>query len=104
MPTRGPFHSARAPATTVALSCVASAAPDAIGYQAAASKDLTTTGMIVVAASSSKATRVMRSTDPMAKPISDGVHEAEAGAEESSAGMMTILLAAHATLGTSGVQ
>ena len=102
--TRGPFQSARAPATTVALSCVASAAPDAIGYQGAALKDSTTTGMIVVAASSSKATRVMRSTDPMAKPISDGAHEARAGEEESAAGMLTILLTAHATLRTSGVQ
>ena len=100
---RGPFQSARAPATTVALSCVAKAAPEAIGYQAAASKDWMTAGMIVVAASSSKATRVMRSTEPMAKPISDGVHEARAG-EEMAGGMMTIVLAARATLRKAGVQ
>ncbi len=100
---RGPFQSARAPATTVALSCVAKAAPEAIGYQAAASKDWTTAGMIVVAASSSKATRVMRSTEPMAKPISDVVHEARAG-EEMAGGMLTIVLAAHATLRKAGVQ
>jgi len=100
---RGPFQSARAPATTVALSCVAKAAPEAIGYQAAASKDWTTAGMIVVAASSSKATRVMRSTEPMAKPISDVVHEARAG-EEMAGGMLTIVLAARATLRKAGVQ
>ena len=100
---RGPFQSARAPATTVALSCVAKAAPEAIGYQAAASKDRTTAGMIVVAASSSKATRVMRSTEPMAKPISDVVHEARAG-EEMAGGMLTIVLAARATLRKAGVQ
>ena len=90
---------------TVALSCVASAAPEAIGYHAAAPKDSTTAGMIVVAASSSKATRVISRTDPMAKPISDGVQEvrAEEG-EETSAGMLTILLAAHATLVEAGVQ
>ena len=100
---RGPFQSARAPATTVALSCVAKAAPEAIGYQAAASKDWTTAGMIVVAASSSKATRVMRSTEPMAKPISDVVHEVRAR-EEMAGGMLTIVLAARATLRKAGVQ
>ena len=99
---RGPFQSARVPATTVALSCVANAAPEAIGYQAAASKDSTTAGMIVVAASSSKATSVISRTDPMAKPISDVVQEARV--EEASVGMLTILLAAHVPLWTPGVQ
>ena len=101
---RGPFQSASAPATTVALSCVASAAPDAIGYQAAASKDATTAGMIVVAASSSKATRVIRRTDPMAKPISDGLQETRVGEEEASVGMLIILLAARVPLAKAGVQ
>ena len=99
---RGPFQSARAPATTVALSCVAKAAPEAIGYQAAASKDWTTAGMIVVAASSSKATSVISRTDPMAKPISDVVQEARV--EEASVGMLTILLAARVPLAKAGVQ
>ena len=99
---RGPFQSARAPATTVALSCVANAAPEAIGYQAAASKDWTTAGMIVVAASSSKATSVISRTDPMAKPISDVVQEARV--EEASVGMLTILLAARVPLAKAGVQ
>lgn len=87
---------------TVALSCVASAAPEAIGYQAAASKDWTTAGMIVVAASSSKATSVISRTDPMAKPISDVVQEARV--EEASVGMLTILLAARVPLAKAGVQ
>ncbi len=95
---RGPFQSARAPATTVALSCVAKAAPEAIGYHAAASKEATTVGIIVVAASSSKATSVMRRTEPIASPISAGVQEEWVGEAESSAGMVTILLAARATL------
>lgn len=99
---RGPFQSARAPATTVALSCVANAAPEAIGYHAAASKDWTTAGMIVVAASSSKATSVISRTDPMAKPISDVVQEARV--EEASVGMLTILLAARVPLAKAGVQ
>lgn len=99
---RGPFQSARAPATTVALSCVAKAAPEAIGYQVAASKDWTTAGMIVVAASSSKATSVISRTDPMAKPISDVVQEARV--EEASVGMLTILLAARVPLAKAGVQ
>ena len=101
---RGPFHSASAPATTVALSCVANAAPEAIGYHAAASNDSTTAGMIVVAASSSKATSVMRRTEPMAKPISDGVQDEWAGEEGSAVGMFTIVLAARATLVEAGVQ
>lgn len=101
---RGPFQSARAPATTVALSCVAKAAPDAIGYHAAASKEATTVGIIVVAASSSKATSVMRRTEPIASPISAGVQEEWVGEAESSAGMVTILLAARATLRWAGVQ
>lgn len=101
---RGPFQSARAPATTVALSCAAKAAPEAIGYHAVASKDSTTAGMIVVAASSSKATSVISRTDPMAKPISDGVQEAWVGEEESSVGMLNILLAAHVPLAKAGVQ
>lgn len=102
---RGPFQSARAPATTVALSCVAKAAPEAIGYHAAASKEATTVGIIVVAASSSKATSVMRRTEPIASPISAGVQVARAvEGEESSAGMVTILLAARATLRWAGVQ
>lgn len=101
---RGPFHSARAPATTVALSCVAKAAPEAIGYHAAASKEATTVGIIVVAASSSKATSVMRRTEPIASPISAGVQEEWVGEAESSAGMVTILLAARATLRWAGVQ
>ena len=88
----------------MALSCVANAAPEAIGYQAAALKDWTTAGMIVVAASSSKATSVMRRTDPMAKPISDGVQEVWAGEAESAVGMVTIVLAARATLVEAGVQ
>ena len=89
---RGPFQSARAPATTVALSCVAKAAPEAIGYH-------------VVAASSSKATSVMRRTEPIASPISAGVQVARVvEGEESSAGMVTILLAARATLRWAGVQ
>ena len=100
---RGPFQSASAPATTVALSCVANAAPEAIGYQAAASKDWTTAGMIVVAASSSKATSVISRTDPMAKPISDVVQEARVD-EEASVGMLTILLAARVPLAKAGVQ
>ena len=92
---RGPFQSANAPATTVALSCVANAAPEATGYQTAASNEATTVGMIVVAASSSKATSVIRRTELIAKPISAGVHEARACEEEvASAGMLTILLAA----------
>ena len=99
---RGPFQSASAPAMTVALSCVAKAAPEAIGYQAAASKDWTTAGMIVVAASSSKATSVISRTDPMAKPISDVVQEARV--EEASVGMLTILLAARVPLAKAGVQ
>ena len=101
---RGPFQSASAPATTVALSCVANAAPEAIGYQEAASNDWTTAGMIVVAASSSKATRVMRRTDPIAKPISNGVQGVLAGEAESAVGMVTIVLAARATLRKAGVQ
>lgn len=101
---RGPFQSASAPATTVALSCVASAAPEAIGYQEAASKDWTTAGMIVVAASSSKATRVMRRTDPIAKPISDVVQEVREGEAGSAVGMFTIVLAGRATLRKAGVQ
>ncbi len=101
---RGPFQSARAPATTVALSCVAKAAPEAIGYHAAASKEATTVGIIVVAASSSKATSVMRRTEPIASPISAGVQEEWVGEAESSAGMVTILLAARATLRWAGVQ
>ena len=101
---RGPFQSARAPATTVALSCVAKAAPEAIGYHAAASKEATTVGIIVVAASSSKATSVMRRTEPIASPISAGVQEEWGGEAESSAGMVTILLAARATLRWAGVQ
>ena len=88
----------------MALSCAANAAPEAIGYQEAASIDWTTAGMIVVAASSSKATRVMRRTDPMAKPISDGVQEVRAGEAESAVGMVTIVLAARATLRKAGVQ
>ena len=100
---RGPFQSARAPATTVALSCVAKAAPEAIGYHAAASKEATTVGIIVVAASSSKATSVMRRTEPIASPISAGVQEEWVGEAESSAGMVTILLAARATLRWAGV-
>ena len=102
---RGPFQSARAPATTVALSCAANAAPEAIGYQEAASKDWTTAGIIVVAASSSKATSVMRRTEPIASPISAGVQVARVVEEEEpSAGMVTILLAARATLRKVGVQ
>ena len=101
---RGPFQSARAPATTVALSCVAKAAPEAIGYHAAASKEATTVGIIVVAASSSKATSVMRRTEPIASPISAGVQEEWVWEAESSAGMVTILLAARATLRWAGVQ
>ena len=101
---RGPFQSARAPATTVALSCVAKAAPEAIGYHAAASKEATTVGIIVVAASSSKATSVMRRTEPIASPISAGVQEEWVGEAESSAGMVTMLLAARATLRWAGVQ
>ncbi len=101
---RGPFQSAWAPATTVALSCVAKAAPEAIGYHAAASKEATTVGIIVVAASSSKATSVMRRTEPIASPISAGVQEEWVGEAESSAGMVTILLAARATLRWAGVQ
>ncbi len=88
----------------MALSCVARAAPDAIGYQAEASKDSTTAGMIVVAASSSKATSVISRTDPMANPISDGVQEVRAGEEEASVGMLTILLAARVPLAKAGVQ
>ena len=88
----------------MALSCVANAAPEAIGYQVAASKDWTTAGMIVVAASSSKATSVMRRTEPMAKPISDGVQDERAGEEDSAVGMFTIVLAARATLRKAGVQ
>ena len=102
---RGPFQSANAPATTVALSCVANAAPEATGYQAAASNDATTAGMIVVAASSSKATSVMRRTEPIANPISAEVHEARACEEEvASAGMLTILLAASVLPGRARVQ
>ena len=101
---RGPFQSASAPATTVALSCVASAAPEAIGYHAAASKDWTTAGMIVVAASSSKATRVISRTDPIAKPISDVVQEVREGEAGSAVGMFTIVLAGRATLRKAGVQ
>ena len=60
--------------------------------------------MIVVAASSSKATSVMRRTEPMAKPISDGVQEVRSGEEEASVGMLTILLAARVPLSKAGVQ
>lgn len=89
----------------MALSCAANAAPEAIGYQEAASKDWTTAGIIVVAASSSKATSVMRRTEPIASPISAGVQVARVVEEEEpSAGMVTILLAALATLRKVGVQ
>jgi len=60
--------------------------------------------MIVVAASSSKATRVISRTDPMAKPISDVVQEVREGEADSAVGMFTIVLAARATLRKAGVQ
>ena len=59
--------------------------------------------MIVVAASSSNATSVIRRTEPIANPISAGVHEADEE-EEASAGMLTIVLAAGVTLREAGVQ
>ncbi len=92
---RGPFQSADAPATTVALSCAANAAPEAIGYQGAASKEATTVGMIVVAASSSNATSVIKRTEPIARPISVGVQAGEEGTEEvETTAIVPILFAA----------
>ena len=79
------------------------AAPEAIGYQADAPYDATTVGMIVVADSSSKATRVMSRTEPSARPISIRLHGVGDGGEEAG-DMMPILLAATAGLRIASVQ